>query len=84
MYELGRGVPQNYAEAARWYRLAADQGSATAQHDLGVMYHFGQGVPQNYAEAVRWYRLAADQGYADAQHGLGLMTQGPYKCQPWW
>ena len=23
MYQLGRGVPQDYAEAVRWYRLAA-------------------------------------------------------------
>ena len=26
MYAEGRGVPQDDAEAARWYRLAAEQG----------------------------------------------------------
>ena len=57
----------------RWYRLAADQGYAYAQYNLGVMYENGQGVPQDYAEAVRWYRLAADQGYATAQTNLGYM-----------
>jgi len=31
MYEFGEGVPQDYKEAARWYRLAADQGDAHAQ-----------------------------------------------------
>ena len=57
----------------KWYRLAADQGDAGAQYNLGVMYDNGQGVPQNYAEAVKWYRLAADQGDASAQYNLGVM-----------
>ena len=30
--------PQDDAEAAKWYRLAAEQGDAEAQHNLGVMY----------------------------------------------
>ena len=63
----------DYAEAARWYRLAADQGCAGAQSNLGIMCANGQGVAQDYAEAVRWYRLAADQGFASAQNNLGSM-----------
>ena len=35
-YDLGKGVPQDDAEAVRWYRLAADQGLALAQFSLGV------------------------------------------------
>ena len=57
----------------KWYRLAADQGDASAQHNLAVMYDNGQGVTQDYAQAVKWYRLAADQGYASAQSNLGVM-----------
>ena len=60
-------------EAVRWYRLAAEQGYAAAQFNLGVMYATGEGVPEDDAEAVRWYRLAAEQGYAAAQFNLGLM-----------
>ncbi len=26
MYEIGEGVPQDFAEAVKWYRKAADQG----------------------------------------------------------
>ena len=70
---MARGVPQDYAEAVKWYRLAADQGYASAQSNLGIMYDEGRGVPQDYAEAVKWYRLAADQGDADAQINLGSM-----------
>jgi len=73
MYYNGQGVPQDYKEAVRWYRLAAEQGNAPAQNDLGARYTYGQGVPRDYKEAVRWYRLAADQGYAFAQNNLGSM-----------
>ena len=73
MYHTGQGVPQDYALAIKWYRLAADQGNAGAQYNLGVMYDKGRGVPQDYVQAVKWYRLAADQGIADAQYNLGNM-----------
>jgi hypothetical protein len=75
MYENGRGVPKVYQEAVKWYRLAADQGDASAQNNLGVMYENGRGVPQDYKEAVKWYRLAADQGDASAQYNLGEMYE---------
>ena len=67
-----QGVPQDYAQAADWYRKAADQGVARAQFNLGVLYDQGQGVPQDYAQAADWYRKAASQGIADAQYNLGL------------
>ena len=39
----GRGVPQGYAEAMKWYRKATEQryGDATAQYNLGLMYGKG-------------------------------------------
>ncbi len=55
---------------AELYRLAAEQGYAPAQFDLGGFYYNGLGVPQNYAEALKWYRLAAEQGHAGAQFDL--------------
>ena len=70
-YASGSGVPQDQAEAVRWFRLAADQGHITAQFNLGARYAVGRGVPEDDAESVRWLRLAADQGDADAQYGLG-------------
>ncbi len=66
-------MPQDDAEAVRWYCRAAEQGDATAQFYRGVMYSKGQGVPQDYAEALRWYRRAAAQGNAGAQNNLGVM-----------
>jgi TPR repeat protein len=59
MYADGLGVPQDDAEAVRWFRLVADQGHAGAQRNLGLAYALSQGVPQDYAQAVSWYRKAA-------------------------
>jgi hypothetical protein len=36
MYDNGEGVPQDDAEAVRWYRLAAAQGLARGQFNLGL------------------------------------------------
>jgi TPR repeat protein len=63
----------NLAEALKNFRIAAAQGNAGAQHNLGVMYDKGEGVAQNFAEAVKWYRLAAAGGYTPAQYNLGNM-----------
>ena len=74
MFENGQGVAQDYAEAVRLYRLAAEQGHANSQVNLGLMFEFGyRGVARDRAEAIRWYRLAAAQGDADAQNSLGRL-----------
>ena len=38
MYATGRSVLKDDAEAAKWFRLAAEQGVASAQYDLGLSY----------------------------------------------
>ena len=77
MYDKGQGVPQDYKEAIRLYRLSAEQGNNDAQYNLGQMYSNGLGVPQDYKEAVKWYRLSAEQGVAQAQYNLGVMYGPP-------
>ena len=57
----------------KWCRMAADQGHAKAQHNLGIMYIKGQGVSRNYSVAIKWIRMAADQGLVEAQHILRLI-----------
>ena len=81
MYQHGDGVVQNYAEAVRYYTLAANQGDAKAQFNLGVMYTDGKGVIQNYTEGVRYYTLAADQGNADAQNNICKVYDNPEACR---
>lgn len=74
-YDLGNGVPQDYATARQWYEKAAVQGNASAQFNLGMMYDNGEGVPQNYVTARRWYEQAAGQGHAKAQVNLGILYE---------
>ncbi len=73
MYDDGKGVVQDYAQALAWYRKAAEQGHAVGQYNLGVTYDTGKGVVQDDAQAVVWFRKAAAQGDAAAQYNLGRM-----------
>ena len=66
MYERGEGVRQDAAEALRLYTLAAEQGAATAQVNVGIMRMQGFDVEQDDNEAVKWFGRAADQGHAQA------------------
>ena len=60
-YLQGEGVEQDFAEAMRLYRKAAEKGYAKAQYNLGVMYENGRGVEPDYEEAMQWYIMAAAQ-----------------------
>ena len=71
MYNHGNGLKQDFGEAVRFFRKAADQGDAEAQCVLGILYEKGQGVKQDFGEAVRCFRKAADQGNAAGLNYLG-------------
>jgi len=71
LYYRGEGVPQDYAEAARWYRKSAEQGDGNAQYFLGYMYYYGYGVAQDKGEANRLFHQAAAQGNEDARRAIG-------------
>jgi uncharacterized protein len=77
MYNEGRGVPVDYAEAVKWSRKAADQGNATGQYALGFMYANGRGVPRDYVQAHKWWTIAASANEEESRdardnaiHGL--------------
>ena len=53
-YEKGDGVPQDDAEAVKWYRKSAEQGNAKAQEYLGFMYEKGRGVSYHFHIRVTW------------------------------
>jgi uncharacterized protein len=57
----GHGVPQDPAQAALWYRKAADQGNALAQAHLGLTYEHGYGVPRDPVIARMWLNLAVSR-----------------------
>ena len=62
MYNNGEGVLQDYKTAVKWYRLAAEQGVAVTQSNLGAMYSDGTGVIQDYVRAHMWFNIAASSG----------------------
>jgi TPR repeat protein len=72
-YYSGEGSAQDYAEALRWFRKAAEQDHPQAQSWIGVIYYEGRGVPQDHAEAAKWFAKAAEQGVPTAQNNLGFM-----------
>lgn len=73
LYRMGLGVPQNFVQAAAWYRLAAESGLARAQANLASMYLRGQGVEEDAREAAYWFAVAATNGHALAQFNLALL-----------
>jgi hypothetical protein len=81
MYNDGEGVPENDAEAVKWYRKAADQGYADAQSNLGVMYYGGDGVPENNIRAYVWWSMAKTQGHTFATENLEILKPQMTKQQ---
>jgi uncharacterized protein len=73
LYDAGKGVTQDQAVAASWYRKAAEQNHLLGQLFLAVLLYSGQGVKQDYVEAARWFRTPADSGNDQAQFYLGAM-----------
>ena len=73
LYDTGRELPQNDAEAVCWYRRAAAQNHAMALYNLANHYLSGRGVPQDTEEAIKWYRLAADRNVLPAMNNLGVI-----------
>jgi len=64
--------PQDYAEAMRWFRKAADQGNADAQANIGDLYYYGHGVAQNYAVSGR--AIVSFDVLVDARRPIGTLA----------
>ena len=74
-YYDGLAGAQDYARAVKWFRLAAEQGDAKAQSNLGVIYAKGEGVAQDYVLAQMWFNLAAAQGDESAVKNQEMATK---------
>jgi hypothetical protein len=59
----GVDVAKDLVKAADYYRLAAEQGLATAQYKLGRCYELGEGVRESSLIATEWYQNAARNGF---------------------
>ena len=76
LYQAGEDIPGGVkadpTEAAKWYRMAAEQNHQEAIFHLAQLYLWGQGVPADSVEAAKWFRKAAEDGNPDAQWMLGV------------
>ena len=70
-YANGYGVPQDYREAVKWWRRAADQGNEVAQICLVWYYENVFGVPQDYRKTETKHSKVAELGDKRAQVYVG-------------
>ncbi len=71
-YFHGATVPQDYKQAAYWYKEAATQDDSDAQINLGRCYYNGNGVNRCYKKSAYWFRKAAEQNSGEGQYLLAL------------
>lgn len=76
IYTEGQALPQDYAEAGKWYERSAAQGFAPAQYRLGNLYEAGNGVEKDLEVAKLWYQRAAEAGNRMAMHNLAALYAG--------
>jgi TPR repeat protein len=69
-------VPKDDKEAVRWWRLAATQGFAPAQHSLGKILSGGaQGIRSDKVQAYMWLALSAAQGDEEAGRQSDILSK---------
>jgi len=78
LYQKGRGVPQDYSTAARYYEAASLRGYAPAENNLGSLYQHGLGVQKDFSKAFELYLASARQADPIAQCNLALMYYKGY------
>jgi len=72
-YAHGNGVPQDYARATYWTRIAAPLGDPWFQRNLGASYFNGRGVERDTELAMYWLYRAAAQDYILAIGNIGYL-----------
>ena len=80
-YYQGEGVTQNFTEAIKWFKKAANNGLSNSYGFLGACYI----TQKNYVEAINWFKKAINNGdccYADL--GACYLQLGKFtEAIPW-
>lgn len=78
-------------KALPYYRLAAAQGLAVAQCNLGYMHLIGQATARDLPQAVQWFGRCAQQGHFMGQFALGRLyldgmgvPKDARRAEQWW
>ena len=82
---------EDWSEAVKYYKEAAECGHTAAMESLGEFYIGGFGVKVDHEDGLMWLERAADQGSADACFALGDYYFKGYGKEPnhllakdWW
>ena len=60
-YAIGKGVQQNYPEAAKWWLKAAEGGHPLAAQSISMIYRGGAGVKGDQALSAKWAKVAEER-----------------------
>jgi len=80
-YATGEDVPQDYAEAVRWFSMAAEQKHVVSQATLGAYYWAGRGVPQDLMKAYFWSVLAQAGGDEASKYRVAVLASRMTRAQ---
>jgi putative methionine-R-sulfoxide reductase with GAF domain len=80
-YATGEDVQQDYAEAVRWFTMAAERGHVVAQATLGAYYWAGRGAPQDLTKAYFWSILAQAGGDQASKYRVAVLTSRMSRSQ---
>lgn len=86
LYKDGSVVDRDLKKYAAWAWLAARNGSARAQFEMGLLNNSDDVFLGNDREAEYWFKLASDQGLAEATNWLGIIAAHPLEknARPDW
>lgn len=73
IYYSGVTVPRDYVKAAKYYQMAANEGSVEAICNLGYCYYYGRHQAVDYVKAYGCFNMAGVMGSANALYKLGDM-----------
>ena len=73
IYYTGKGVPQSYKEAAKWYEMAAEGLDAYGLCNLGYCYYYGRDMDISFNKAYDCFSLSAYMRNPNAMYKLGDM-----------
>ena len=75
LYELGKGVPEDWVQSAKWLQRSAAFADPMGQSRLGDAYQFGMGVPQNRKLAIYWHYEASLLGNGHSGYWCGQLSK---------
>ena len=70
--DASKGIKKNSKKASKFYRMAAEQGNAEAQYQLGIHLIEGIGCHKNWNAGIKWLKKSAAQDYSPAKNYLSI------------